>query len=194
MNAPGTVTGAVLLGAGAALAAWLAGVTAQHSASRIAHNQEVQKNARIEQQLPWLTGTHWRRYTKRRHMRGRGVLLTITGPDGVYRVWSPWYAEQGYNGRIALLIALDEAFCIRALDVLSHRETPGLGDRMERRHGVWLDQFVGRCAYGAPTLHRPWLTRADGGSVDVLTGATVTSRAITAGIHAALKQTVELGR
>ncbi len=88
---------------------------------------------------------------------------------------------RGYSGEIVLLIGTTPSGHIRALRVLSHRETPGLGDRFARDQGQWYAQFE----------HHTTATLAlsrDGGSIDAMSGATVTSRAIVEQARTALER------
>ena len=69
--------------------------------------------------------------------------------------------------------------------MLEHRETPGLGDRVETSKSDWALQFNGR-SLGDPVVEG-WRIRRDGGDFDQLTGASVTPRAIVK----AVRQTLE---
>ena len=84
---------------------------------------------------------------------------------------------KGYSSRIRTLIGVDTLFNINKIKVLSQQETPGLGTRcQEIRSGEstpwWQNQFTGQ-----PGLNVA-LT-VDGGHIQSITGATITSRAIT---------------
>ncbi len=97
----------------------------------------------------------------------------------------PVTADEGYGGDISLMVALGNGGEILGINMLAHRETAGLGDRIERRNSNWLDSFNGY------SLTKPsrgaWFVRKDGGQFDEMTGATVTSRAVTK----AVKQSLE---
>lgn len=56
--------------------------------------------------------------------------------------------------------------------VLEHKETPGLGDKMDIRKAPWSEQFRGK----NPAEYRLQV-RKDGGDVDAITAATISSRA-----------------
>lgn len=98
----------------------------------------------------------------------------------------------GYAGEIAAMIGFTVDGKISAVQILSHKETPGLGanvcDRVFRRtitnlgeaapevpENPVLDQFSGKDAASAGA----WKIRKDGGEFTYRTGATVTSRAVT---------------
>ena len=92
---------------------------------------------------------------------------------------------RGYSGDIRLLIAVNVDGTIRQVNVLEHRETPGLGDRIEARRSDWLKQFAGR------SLRDPqpdgWAPDRRGGEFDTLTSATITVAAIIEAVMRALQ-------
>ncbi|MEL7186542.1 MAG: electron transport complex subunit RsxG [Pseudomonadota bacterium] len=93
-------------------------------------------------------------------------------------------ARDGYAGPIRLLIGVTMDGEITGVRVLEHRETPGLGDRVEIEKSDWVLQFDGR-SLGDPTP-KQWGVKEDGGEFDQLSGATVTPRAIVKAIKATL--------
>jgi Na+-translocating ferredoxin:NAD+ oxidoreductase subunit G len=95
---------------------------------------------------------------------------------------------RGYSGDIRLLVAVDIDDTVIGVHVLEHRETPGLGDRIEPRRSDWLRQFVGR-SLGDPEP-QGWAPDRRGGEFDSLTSATITVAAIIEAVKRAL-QTVE---
>ena len=91
-------------------------------------------------------------------------------------------ANDGYSGRIELLIAVGADGRMVALRVTQHKETPGLGDYIDPRKDrnkarPWITQFdhVG-FADIAPAR---WRVRKDGGQFDQMNGATISARAVT---------------
>lgn len=90
-------------------------------------------------------------------------------------------APQGYVGPIHLLVALDPAGTVLGVHILAHRETAGVGDRIEPVHSDFLRSFVGRSL--TSPLPAAWNVRRDGGGFDQLTGATVTSRAVIGAVR-----------
>ena len=94
-------------------------------------------------------------------------------------------ARDGYAGAIRLLVGIGIDGAITGVQVLEHRETPGIGDGIERSKSDWLDRFAGR-SIGAPRA-QGWKIRRDGGRFDQLTGASVTSRAVVKAIYETLK-------
>lgn len=92
-------------------------------------------------------------------------------------------AHDGYNGDIRLLLAIDRGGRLLGLQLLGHRETPGLGDAIARPD--WQSQFLGRALDSPP--HPGWRLRRDGGDFDALTGATISSRALLGAVRRALQ-------
>jgi electron transport complex protein RnfG len=94
-------------------------------------------------------------------------------------------APDGYSGPIRLLVAVDASGRLLGVRVTDHRETPGLGDRIEERRSDWIHGFDGR-SLGDPPAPR-WQVRKDGGDFDQFTGATITPRAIVRAVRRTLE-------
>src|SRR5690606_7406394 len=90
-------------------------------------------------------------------------------------------APAGYNAPIRLLVGLSPDGVLTGVRVVSHRETPGLGDAIERRKSDWILQFDGKRLGDPPEAL--WAVDKDGGAFDSLTGATVTPRAIVRAVR-----------
>ena len=93
-------------------------------------------------------------------------------------------APDGYAGAIRLLVAVAPDGRLLGVRVLSHKETPGLGDAIDSRRSGWIGAFAGR-SLEDPREDR-WKVRKDGGDFDQLTGATVTPRAVVRAVRNAL--------
>lgn len=93
-------------------------------------------------------------------------------------------ARDGFSGPIRLLVGVDYGGIVTGVRVLQHRETPGLGDRIESERTDWILQFDGH-SLRDPDL-AGWAIRSDGGQFDQLTGASVTPRAIIKAIRETL--------
>ena len=82
------------------------------------------------------------------------------------------------------LVGVEVDGSISGVHVLEHRETPGLGDRVESGKSDWVLQFNGRSLVDpAPA---GWKIKRDGGQFDQLTGASVTPRAIVKAVKETL--------
>lgn len=75
----------------------------------------------------------------------------------------------GYGGGIDILVGMDSDFSIKNVSILSQTETPGLGGRITE--SSFTDQFKGLSANDINL-------RQDGGRIDAITGATISSRAV----------------
>ncbi|MEW7977272.1 MAG: electron transport complex subunit RsxG [Candidatus Sedimenticola endophacoides] len=82
----------------------------------------------------------------------------------------------GYSGPIRLLVAVRTDGTLGGVRVVSHKETPGLGDKIEERKGDWIHGFLGKSLTN-PSIKR-WKVKRDGGDFDQFTGATITPRSI----------------
>jgi electron transport complex protein RnfG len=91
------------------------------------------------------------------------VILTPVVPDG-------------YAGPIRLLVAVLRDGSLGGVRVVSHKETPGLGDKIEEQRTDWILGFAGK-SLGDPAPEQ-WKVKRDGGVFDQFTGATVTPRAV----------------
>lgn len=82
-------------------------------------------------------------------------------------------ASDGYSGDIEFMIGVDGEGVMQGLMVLKHLETPGLGAKIES------EDFRGQ--YRGKSLENPelWEVTKDGGTFIPITGATISSRAIT---------------
>jgi electron transport complex protein RnfG len=123
--------------------------------------------------------------------------LLLTGADGkelkVYQgtkagkvtalVWEA--VGFGYAGEIRTIIALDPDGKILGTRVLSHKETPGLGDKIEAAKTDWILKFTG-LSLGNPPEDQ-WKVKKDGGQFDQFSGATITPRGVVKSLHEALQ-------
>ena len=106
--------------------------------------------------------------------------------DSVYEVQvggaSAGYAikvvASGSQGNIEMMVGVDGGGAVTGVSIVDNAETAGIGSKvMENQNGV-LDQFIGKSAADG--------TLAVGTNVDAITGATVSSKGVTAGVNAAL--------
>ena len=91
---------------------------------------------------------------------------------------------QGYAGTIALVMGVDRTGRIQGVRVLTHTETPGLGDKLEVAKSDWIRGFDGR-SLAHPTPGE-WSVKKDGGYFDQFTGATITPRAVVRAVKEGL--------
>ena len=94
----------------------------------------------------------------------------------------------GFDNTIAMMVGVDNEGKVLGISIVSHTETAGLGavaDADTPKGIAFRDQFVG--ASGSVSVTK------DGGTMDAITGATITSRAICVGVNAALDVVAGLG-
>jgi electron transport complex protein RnfG len=83
-------------------------------------------------------------------------------------------APDGYSGAIDMIIGIDRDGKILGVRVLSHKETPGLGDKIELAKSPWILSFNG---FSLDNLSpEKWAVKKDGGQFDQFAGATITPR------------------
>lgn len=97
----------------------------------------------------------------------------------------PVIAPDGYTGAIEMIVGVNRDGTIAGVRVLSHRETPGLGDKVDIKKSDWILDFNGR-SLGNPAPE-DWAVKKDGGEFDQFTGATITPRAVVAATLRALQ-------
>ncbi len=89
--------------------------------------------------------------------------------------------NKGYGGTVQLLMGIDEKCNITGFQIIQHAETPGLGDQAGKP--FFKKQFEGK---GLDNFK--FLVKQDGGDVDAITAATITSRAVTRALEDGLKK------
>ncbi|MGB5277969.1 MAG: electron transport complex subunit RsxG [Gammaproteobacteria bacterium] len=85
-------------------------------------------------------------------------------------------SAQGYSGEISMIMGIDQNGEILGVRILSHAETPGLGDKIEVEKDAWVYSFDGLSLAKVP--QEKWKVKKDGGIFDQFTGATITPRAV----------------
>jgi electron transport complex protein RnfG len=91
---------------------------------------------------------------------------------------------QGYAGDIELILAVKPDGELLGVRVLSHAETPGLGDKIEVERDDWIRGFDGHSLRNTPAS--AWAVRKDGGQFDAFSGATITPRGVVKAVHESL--------
>lgn len=104
--------------------------------------------------------------------------------DGVLSAFAFRVTGQGYAGAIDIMMGVDMEGAILGVRVITHAETPGLGDRIEIRKSDWIRGFEGLSLANTPDGE--WKVRKDGGRFDQFSGATITPRAVVRAVHQGL--------
>lgn len=123
--------------------------------------------------------------------------VTFTGPDNkaliIYRARQGnqvvavvfQVTGQGYAGPVVLVMGVAPNGNILGVRVVKHRETPGLGDKIELAKNNWILGFNGKSLTEPPVAQ--WQVTKDGGVFDQFTGATITPRAVVQAVKQGLE-------
>ena len=118
------------------------------------------------------------------HRSPQSAYLALKG-DQPSALILPVTAPDGYSGAIHLLVGIFADGRLAGVRVLGHKETPGLGDKIELAKSDWVRSFEGK------SLSDPgedgWAVKKDRGEFDQFAGATITPRAVVKAVHKALQ-------
>ena len=188
MSDKGVLGSSLTLAGIAAICTTLVAATYQLTAARIVANEK----ALLEQSLvPALSGVNFDSGVS----DSRVVIQpphALPGDDlaYIYRVFTgekpaaalfAVTARDGYSGPIRVLVGVEFSGSVSGVRILQHRETPGLGDKIDSEGSDWVFGFDGRWVQN-PAIGG-WAIKADGGEFDQLTGASITPRAIVKAVR-----------
>ena len=159
------------------MAALLAGVNAVTAPIIAAQTAEKTRQA-IAEVLPGVTGYSQIDFTDDTGLVTRVYRETLSSGGNRYAVE---VAPAGFGGSITMMVGVDTDGSVLGVRVIDHSETAGLGAVAAADSAAgqaFRDGFLGQT--GSVTVTK------DGGTVDALTGATITSRAVCQGVNAAL--------
>jgi electron transport complex protein RnfG len=123
--------------------------------------------------------------------------VTVPGADGTpvmvyratreHRVTAVAYeiVGNGYAGEIRLMLGVDAGGRILGVRAIQHKETPGLGDKIEPSKSDWITRFTG-LSLDFPSIDK-WKVKKDGGQFDQFSGATITPRGVVGAIRRGLE-------
>lgn len=94
-------------------------------------------------------------------------------------------APDGYSGNIVLLIGIEPNGKVLGVRTLEHKETPGLGDKIETRVSNWILSFTDKIF--SLENEADWKVKKEGGQFDEFTGATITPRAVVNNVRQSAK-------
>ena len=99
------------------------------------------------------------------------------------------FTNKGFAGHFTLMVGLMPDGTIKSVEVLAHKESPGLGDKMEKSKSNFSVQFEGK----NPKTFK-MMVKKDGGDVDAITASTITSRAFTDAVNRAYEAYMKGGK
>jgi len=122
--------------------------------------------------------------------------LQLDGPNGevtVYRARRAGRVEAvvfkvsgfGYAGPIDCMMGIDRNGHVTGVRVIKHKETPGLGDKIDPAKSHWIYEFDGKYL-GDPPADK-WAVKKDGGVFDQFAGATITPRGVVKAVKGGLE-------
>ncbi|BCK87041.1 electron transport complex subunit RnfG [Sideroxyarcus emersonii] len=122
--------------------------------------------------------------------------VTLSGQGGdvlVYRARRQGKVEavvyrmigHGYAGALVCVMGVSREGRILGVRVISHKETPGLGDKIEPAKSNWIHAFEGKWL-GEPPADK-WGVKKDGGVFDQFAGATITPRGVVRAVKEGLE-------
>lgn len=114
------------------------------------------------------------------------VNIYIARKNGIINGAGIQAAVQGWGGQIDFILGVNSDMEITGVRIISHKETPGLADKIEIEKDSWITSFNGKSLIN--TSEPQWAVKKDDGIFDQFTGATITPRAVVNGVHEALKE------
>lgn len=117
--------------------------------------------------------------------KGRPAIFHIATQKGKFTAAAFNVNAKGYSGNIAIIMGVKANGKILGVRILSHSETPGLGDKIESDKSKWIYSFNGFSLENLPDSD--WAVKKDGGKFDQFSGATITPRAVVKAVKAGLK-------
>ncbi|SFK42247.1 RnfABCDGE type electron transport complex subunit G [Succinivibrio dextrinosolvens] len=115
---------------------------------------------------------------------GHNQKLYIASKDLEIKGYIMTYSTSlGYSDPLVMIAGFTPDKKVYKADIYFSQETPGLGDKVDRDHGNFLDQLSGHSL-----LTANWDVKKNGGDFDFITGSTVTSRATVIATYQALKE------
>lgn len=186
------VRNSIILGVFAMVTVGLIALTQQGTASRIAEEQRRMQMSALNEILPH--DQHDNDLLEDAFGVDDRALLNLPGEAMAYRgrmggevvaVILPTIAPDGYSGRIDLLVGVRANGEVAGVRITNHRETPGLGDKVQLNKSTWVLDFNGT-SLSMPAPEN-WGVRKDGGDFDQFTGATITPRAVVQAVYRALQ-------
>lgn len=167
----------ITLGAICAVCALLLGLTNMVTADQIAAIQKAKNDAAMAEVLP-VSGE----YTEVEYTGSDATIQSVhkAGDEGYVVEVSP---ASSFSGTLTIMVGVKADGTVSGVAVTKSGETSGLGDNAKRPD--FRERFVGASGEAKVTK--------DGGKIEALTGATITSRAVCAGVTSALAVCAELG-
>lgn len=89
--------------------------------------------------------------------------------------------KEGYGGLVKLVVGLNIDGSLKAIDVIKHAETPGLGAKIDE--DLFKQQFINRLSSNLVVVKQ---TSSSDDEIQAISGATISSKAVVGGVNVAL--------
>lgn len=194
----GIVQLVVVLGLITFLCALILGVINGVTKDKIAQNAVETRNAAMAEIIPDADFEDMDVNLAAEDVAAAGVSLpagrTAAAITGVYKAtkdgadagYCVQVTPKGFGGVLTMIVGINADGTIAGAKVTSHSETPGLGAKSQADPN-WITQYAGQTADGQLQVTK------DGGTINAITGATITSRAVTDGVNTAAAYVATLG-
>lgn len=174
--APGVARLTLVLFAITAITALLLGLVNYITQDRISQANALKKAEAMAEVMPGVE-----RFTKLDLVTGDLVTGAFRAEDQGYVIT---VAPSGYAGPIEMVVGLNNDLAVTGVSIVAMSETQNLGAKADEEE--FRGQYIGKSG--------PFAVDKDGGDIDSITGATITTRAVTNGINAAIEAAAGLSQ
>jgi electron transport complex protein RnfG len=165
----------------AACSAALLAFVSQKTAAPIARAELEEKMSAVRKVLPAFDNQPDKDVITLADAKGRQIEVYRGRKDGnIVGAAFEVVAPDGYSGDISFIVGVDRDGVVQGIEILKHLETPGLGAKIVTHD--FRDQFKDKSLTDPET----WAVTKDGGTIVPITGATISSRAVTKALHGGL--------
>ncbi len=174
-NSMGRLT--VVLFAICAVCALVLGLANMLTKDKIAENQMAEKKSAMQAVLAA------DKYEEAKYTGSDETILSAYKAGDAGYVIEVNCAGSSFSGTLSIMVGVNADGTVSGVEILTSGETSGLGDNA--KDPAWRAQFVGKS--GSVSVDK------DGGEISAISGATITSRGVSAGVTSALAAAAELG-
>ncbi|MDR3047174.1 MAG: RnfABCDGE type electron transport complex subunit G [Bacteroidales bacterium] len=134
--------------------------------------QSAKKTDAIAKVLPHFEGTTTRIAMMPEEGKDSVILYMAYNDSELFGAAVETYTDKAFSGRFSIMVGFDKEGVITGTEILQANETPGLGDKIDKNKSDFSLQFVGKNPQNYSLI-----VKKDGGDVDAITAATISSRA-----------------
>ena len=164
------------------------GLVYQSTKDPIAEAQMAKINSAIEAVVPEFNNQPTKESYSVQIDGGELIFYPVKKDEQLVGTAVKTFSNNGFAGRIELMVGFLPDNSINKIAVVMHKETPGLGDKMDPAKSNFSVQFEGK----DPETFK-LSVKKDGGDVDAITASTISSRAYCDAVQRAFKALKEGG-